>query len=202
MFIFVIVFLNVIIMIFEPFQSIFNFKTQHSAPQMCRECRFLCRTSSLDSKNCRKANIRGSNIAGKYCKDITISVYWENFEIWARKLVANTDFCVAMLLLTARTLTNVLKSRKTCLGKFYLLQASVHITCVWELRPANRSRKPIFVSRYCFWLLKNRKLSCVTSCTWKALVHELFVIQLMYIKPRLYIKYSCFNSCTCNRGCT
>ena len=127
MFMFVIVFLNVIIMISEPLQSIFNSKTQYLAPQMCRECRFLCRSSILDSKNCRKANIRGSNIAGKHCKDITISVYWENFEIWARKLVAKTDFCVAVLLLTAETLTNALQSIKKCSEKFHLLQASVQI---------------------------------------------------------------------------
>ena len=75
MFLFVIEFLNVSIMISEPFQSIFDFKTQYLAPQMCRECRFLCRSSILDSKNCRKAKIRGLNITGIRFKDITIIVH-------------------------------------------------------------------------------------------------------------------------------
>ena len=89
MFMVVIVFFNVIIMISEPLQSIFNSKTQYLAPQMCRECRFLCRSSILDSKNFRKTNIRGLNITGIHFKDIAIIVHQKTSNYkpanWSRK---------------------------------------------------------------------------------------------------------------------
>ena len=44
-----------------------------------------------------------------------------------------------MLLLTAETLKNASESMKTCLEKFYLLWALVHINYVWELRPELRT---------------------------------------------------------------
>ena len=71
MFLFVIEFLNVSVMISQPFQSIFNFKTQQLAPQMYRECRFLYRAFISDSQNCSMA-IRRLNITGFNFKGITM----------------------------------------------------------------------------------------------------------------------------------
>ena len=68
MFLFVIVFLNVIIMISDFPHSIFNFKTQHLAPQMYRECRLFYRAFISDSQKCsmaiRRLNITGINFEG------------------------------------------------------------------------------------------------------------------------------------------
>ena len=76
MFLFVIEFSNVIMMISDFPQSIFNFKTQHLARQMYRECRFLYRAFISDSQNCSMA-IRRLNITGINCEGITMILYYQ-----------------------------------------------------------------------------------------------------------------------------